>query len=266
MNHGTKPERLRRRDYDFLQSYHPQIFAGTAQYPQFPKEFLTDNTNWLPNQNAEGQPEGCTNYSTTKLARILGVSNATVDAIEAVTHANALGGFGVLASIDAARRTLNWFGWRFTIQTKGMLDYTDAFRLAQVSGLPEQRAITWGTPWFPSWEQAALNGQRIMPMPTPAELAQVHSSPNSLPWHNHVLDGWSENFPIAPGRLLYRDDSWQGSDIDYLYFPREVINVVQDLFGTVAVTATSVTPPSIAQVPLPDWFWSLFHSWFGLRY
>lgn len=265
MNNGAKPERLRRKDYDYIKSYHPQIFSGVAAYPQFPAEYLTDKTNWLPNQNTEGEPYGCTNYSTTKLARILGVT-ANVSDIEAVTHANASGGYGILNSIDAGRKNLKWFGWRFTIQATGILDHFDAFRLAQVSGLPEQRAISWGTPWFPSWETAALRGIKVMPMPTDQELKTIKSNSGAYPWHNHVLDGWSENFPLSLGRLLYRDDSWQGPEVDYLYFPREVINVVQDLMATVAVTATSIQPPNIASIPLPDWFWSLWHSWLGFRY
>jgi hypothetical protein len=265
MNHGTKPERLRRKDYDYIKSYHPQIYAGTASYPKFPPEYLTDKTEWLPNQNEDGLPFACTSYSSTKLARILGV-DANVLTLEAITNSNKLGGFGVLASIDAARKSLGWFGWRFTIQATGILDNFDAFRLAQVSGLPETRAISWGTPWFPSWENAALNGHKIMAMPTDEELQNIRTNINAYSWHDHVLDGWSQYFPVSPGQLLYRDGSHQGPNVDYLYFPRDVINVVQNLYGTIAVTGTAATPPAIARVPLPDWFWSLWHSWFGLSY
>lgn len=261
MQNGSKPEALKYKDFDFIKSFHPDIAAGAVEAPHFPPEYLTDDTEWFPNQNAEGQPFGCTNYSTTKLARILGILNASASALEAVTHANALQGYGVLASIDAARKTLGWFGWRFTIQATGSLDYFDAFRLAQVSGLPEHRAISWGTPWFPSWEQAALSGIKIMPMPTDDELKTVRTNIRAYSWHDHTLDGWSQHFAVSPGQLLYRDESHQGPDVDYLYFPREVINVVQNLYGTVAVVGTATKPPNIARVPLPDWFWSLWHSW-----
>lgn len=268
MKNGTQPERLKRKDRDYIRSFHPKIYAGTTSYPQFPVEYLTDNTGWLPNQNADGKPEGCTLYSQTKLARILGVVSQTpeemVDTLEGVTHANALGGFGVLASIDVARTALKWFSWRYTIQTTGMLDFFDACRLAQVSGLPECRAISCGSPWFPSWERTCLSGIKIMPMPTNDELMQAKNNPKALPWHNYVYDGWSQNFPVSPGQLLYRADSWQG-DIDYLYFPREVVNVVFDLYGTIQVVPTNMDVfPS--KVPLPDWFWSLWHSWLGFSY
>ena len=266
IQNGAGPYRPKYRDYDFIPSFHPQIYAGIAPYPVFPIEYLTDNTNWFPNQNAEGQPSGCTNYSTTKLARLLGIVDATVDKIEAVTHANAKGGYQVVASIDAARKVLGWFNWRFIIQSTGRLDFFDAFRLAQMSGIPELRAISWGTPWFDSWEIAALNGQKVMSMPTPEELALVKRRPNAFTWHNATLDGFSQNFPVAPGRLLYRCESHQGPNVDYIYFPRDVINVVQDLYGPVAVTATGIAPPNIAKIPLPQWFWELWHSWLGFSY
>lgn len=265
MKNGSKPERLKWRDFDYILSFHKEIAFGTAAYPQFPKEYLTDNTNWYPDQNTEGEPYGCTNYSSAKLALILGVGYATPQTLEAVTHANANRGYGVLASIDAARTVLKWFNWRYTIQAKGKLDYFDAFRLAQVSGLSEHRAISAGSMWFPSWEQAVLSGNRIMPMPTTDELKQAKNAGGPFPWHNYVFDGWSESFPIAPGMLLYRADSWQG-DKDPIYFPREVINVVFDYYGTIAVTATSAQPPKIATVSLPDWFWSFVNSWLGFRY
>lgn len=266
IRNGTKPHRLGWFDNDYIRSYHPQIYAGTAIYPQFPLEYLTDNTNWFPDQNIEGQPEGCTNYSQTKLARILGTIGATPQAAEAVTHANANGGMGILASFDAIINKLRWFKWRYIIQETGILDFFDACRLAQVSGLPEQRAISTGSPWFPSWEQAAQSGTKIMPMPTVNELAQAHNNPTSMAWHDYVLDGWSQNFPVSIGQLLYRVESHQGPNVDYLYLDRATLNVVMDLYGTVQVVATNFGAPNVAGVPLPAWFASLWHSWFGWQY
>ena len=263
MQNGTKPQRISRLDFDFLKTFHPQIVAGAAA-PQFPNEYLTDKVGDKPDQNADGLPYGCTSYATSKIARILGIPNATVNSIEAITQSNKRGGYGILAAIDAARTQLGWFKWRYIIQAKGNLDWFAAHQLAQVSGIPEMRAISVGLPWFKSWEDAALRGIKLMPMPTADELAQVHSSPNSIGWHDATLDGWSQNFTEAPGTLLYRLQSWQGT-IDYLYLDRAVMNVVFDLYGTVSVTGTNldVLP---AKVPLPDWFWSLWHSWLGYAY
>lgn len=264
MVHGARPYRIKRKDRDYIKSFHPEIAFGTAAYPQFPAEFLTDKTGWLPDQNADGLPYACTSYATTKAARILGVVTATVDAIERLTNSNAKGGYGVVESIDVARKSLGWFKWRYIIQKTGSLDYFGAHQLAQVSGLPEQRPIPIGTPWPATWENAVLAGAKILPPLTAADIAQIHANPNSVGWHDWLWDGWSQNFPVAPGKLLARLDSWQGEK-DYLYIDQAVFNQVMDLFGTVSVipTNTDVLP---AKVSLPDWFWSLWHSWLGYSY
>lgn len=269
MKNGTRPHRIKRADKDYLPSFHPELYKGTRSLaqelqircgaPQFPAEFLTDNTGWKPSQNAEGQPFGCTNYATVKVARILGSTTANVIDLEAVTHANALGGFSALASLDAAIG-LGWLKGRFLIQSTGALDYFDTCRLAQVSGLPELRAISSTTPWFPSWEKAAQMGQKVMPMPTVEELAQIRANVNAFSWHDYVRDGWSQNFADAPGQLLYRLDSWQGP-LDYLYVDRVTLNIVMDLYGTVDAVGTNQKPIALTHMSLPDWFWSLWHSW-----
>lgn len=272
---GTKPNRLRLLDKDYIKSFHSELHAGSRTLqqeleikcgaPQFPVEYLTDKTGWLPDQNAEGQPEGCTNYAQTKLARILGVVEATPQMAEQVTHANANGGMGILDSFDLIISKLGWFKARYIIQATGGLSFFEASKLAQISGLPEQRAISTVSPWFSSWEKAAQSGINLMPMPTAAELLQAHTNPTSLPWHNYVCDGWSPNFPGYVGNTLYRLDSWQGP-LDYLYLDQATINVVMDLYGTAQAVATNNEALSPTTISLPDWFWSLWHSWLGFQY
>lgn len=275
MQNGTKPHRLKLWDKDYIKSFHPELHAGTRTLeeelhikcgaPQFPAEFLTDTTEWFPDQNAEGQPEGCTNFAQTMLARIQGITTATPEAAEAVTHANANGGMGILASIDIVIDKLKWAKGRYIIQATGGLSYFDASRLAQVSGLPEKRAISTGTPWPASWEKAAQSGTKLMPMPTASELLQAHNNPNSLPWHDYVCDGWSSNFPNMNGQTLYRLKSWQGP-IDFLYLDQATFNVVLDLYGTVEAVVTQNGTYPVSFISLPDWFWSLWHSWLGFSY
>lgn len=277
IQNGTKPHRLKLKDKDYILSFHPELRAGKRTLeqelqikcgaPQFPAEYLTDKTGWLPDQNAEGQEEGCTNFAQTKIARILGISPdvATPETAEAATHANASGGMGIVASFDAIISKLGWIKGRYIIQATGGLSFFDAGRLAQISGLPEQRAISTGTPWFESWERAARAGIRLMPMPTADELLQAHNNPNSLPWHDYVRDGWSPNFPGYNGQTLYRLSTWQGP-IDYLYLDQATINVVMDLYGTVDVVGTNNEVRSPTTISIPDWFWSLWHSWVGIAY
>lgn len=275
MESGTKPHRLRLFDLDYIKSFHPELHAGDRSLedelqikcgaPQFPAEYLTDKTGWLPDQDTEGQPEGCTNYAQTKLARILGVAEATPQIAEGATHANANGGMGILDSFDAIIIKLGWFRARYVIQATGGLSFFQASQLAQISGLPEQRAISTGSPWFLSWEAAAKKGIKLMPMPSAAELLQAKNSPKSLPWHDYLCDGWSPNFPNYIGQTLYRLDSWQGP-IDYLYLDQATLNVVMDLYGTVQVVGTNNEAPSSTTISIPDWFWSLWHSWLGFVY
>lgn len=262
IKNGTRPTKPRHLNRDYLKSFHPQIYAGTQAPPVFPAEFLTDDGSWMPNQNADGLPEGCTDYAQSNLAKNLGES-VTPQELEAVTHANASGGYSIQMSLDAARK-LGWFTYTYQIAATGPLDYFDTFRLAQSSGLPEKRSISWGTPWFSSWEQAAMQGIKIMPMPTPQELAQAQSNPGSLPWHNSMLDGWTQE----NGVLAYRDKSWQGAPVDYLYFTRDVINTIMTLNGTAAFTATNMVPNSVQTIDLSfiDKWLSYIRTWLGIAY
>lgn len=246
MKSGLKVPKLSHKDYDFIPS-----FGGISSVPVFPPEYNTDNGLGMPDQNADGQPYGCTNYDTASLSTDLTGVPRDTKTIEAVTHANASGGYNVRDSLDAGRG-LNWFKWYFNIQAYAPLDWFDTLRYAQLMGVPagELRSIAVGTPWFPSWEQHALAGLSIMPMPTPEELATVAVNPGAYPWHAHKLAGWKQ---IA-GQTMFTDKSWQGrrvGDGGWLYFPREVINVVMSLKFTVAYTPTMLAPTTIQRISLP---------------
>lgn len=248
IKHGTRPSRIDHRDYDYIKSHN--FGAITAGDAQFPDEFFADAGLTMPNQetvDAEytpptpAMPFGCTNYTQADLATDLTKQIHNPNDLEAITHANAKGGLDIRESLDAARKQLGWFKNFYNIRASGRLDFTDSFRLAQITGLNqnENRAISWGTPWFLSWEQALLRGDSIMPMPTTTELNSI----SSLPWHNSKLDGWT----TKNGILVYRDKSLQGNTIGdrgFIYFPREVINVVMGISGTVGFTATNI--PSFA--------------------
>lgn len=272
MKKGTFPTSIDHRDRDYHKSF--RTFGTT----QFPTEFFTDAGIDMPaqalvNNNFDPPvpplPEGCTDYAQSELATDL-VEGRTVRnpaLLEAVTHANELGGYDIRKSLVAAKG-LGWFSGFYNIKSAGFIDYFDSFRLAQIGGLPERRSITWGTPWFPSWEAAcnpSVNPSGIMPMPTDAELAVAWKQPDALPWHNSKLDGWTS----LSGVLVYRDKSWQGTTVGkngFVYFPREVINRVMSIQGTVAFTATNQTPQSIFRIDTTavQWITSLIRQLFGV--
>ncbi len=271
MKHGTRPTKNSHKDYDWHRTY------GTVAPLVFPDTYLCDAGLTMPNQNAldteftppvPPEPEGCTNFAQADLATDLtGKIHSPAD-LEAVTHANALGGYDIRKSLMATKS----FGWitvffNITLHPSQALDYFDTLRLAQISGIPEKRSITFGTPWYPSWEQWAKQGQSILQMPTPGELAAIARNNEAFPWHDSKLDGWL----MKNGNLVYRDKSWQGrgvGDGGFLYFPREVINYLSTINGVAAFTATTGEAPPIQTVSLSisEWFWSHWRSLIGLDY
>lgn len=259
ISHGARPTRLKHTDYDFLKSHR---FAGGT--PEFKDEYFADAGLTMPDQNhvcsefvppTPPMPFGCTNFIQADLATDLTRRMHNPLFLENITHANAKGGLDIRDSLDACTPPttlkpcrLGWITQFFNVRSQGRIDFFDAFRIAQVMGVNagEHRSITWGTPWFPSWEESINNGLRVMPMPTTQELAQIRKNFLSMPWHNSKLDGWTTN----NGVLLYRDKSLQGPDIGdhgFIYFPREVINMVMSLKYTIAFTASNIG----VEKPLP---------------
>lgn len=269
IRHGTRPTRLKHNDYDYLKS---RKFGATRI--SFPDEFFADAGLTMPTQNAPctdfmpptpAMPYGCTNFTDADLATDLTGRIHNPNDVEAITHANALGGYDIRASLDACLpksilhpERLGWFQQYFNIRARGVFDYFDAFRTAQLDGMVvnERRSITWGTPWFPSWQTAIEHGETIMPMPSAAEIKSAYS----LSWHDSKLDGWT----TKNGRLVYRDKSWQGSQIGdrgFVYFPREVINTVMKIKGTIACTPTNnPIAPLTVDVTTLQWLISIMHT------
>lgn len=275
IRNGSRPTRINHKDYDFFKNH----TFGSVSPTTFQDEYFADAGLTMPNQDVVDTeftpptpplPFGCTDFGSSDLVTDLTGKIHNPNDVEAITHANANSGCDIRVSLDACSQPtllnpnrLGWFRQYFNIRTSGTVDYFDSFRVAQITGINvnEKRSITWGTPWFPSWENAARSGQLIMPMPTLAELQSV----SSMPWHNSVLDGWSNRVPVAPGRELYRNKSWQGNQIGdrgFLYFPREVINTVMSISGTVAFTATNnaVQNPQTIDVSLLRWMISVLQG------
>lgn len=253
MNHGLRRPRLKHTDYDFHRT-----FGTVGQAPTFPLEFNTDAGYPVPDQNREGQPDGCTNYSQAALSTDLTKRFHNPFDLEAVTHANQLGGFDIRDSMDAARK-LGWFKAYFNVQAYEPLDWYDALRYSQLMGVRnnELRSLSIGTPWFPSWEQALLKGATTVPMPTPEEITAITHNSNAYGWHNWNGKGWNA--------LGLRGESHQGSAVGVngiIIFPREVINVVMSLKYSVAYTPTLVDIPTPYHISLPllDWLLSFVRN------
>ena len=265
MKSGTRPTRIDHRDYDLIKSH--RLYGATTEDAQFADEYFADAGLIMDNQEVTDtefqpptppMPEGCTDFSTAGITTNLTKQIHNPNDIEAVTHANAQGGYDIRSSLLAGRG-IGWFRQFFNIKTNGVLDWFDTFRLAQLSGVcaGEIRSISWGTPWFPTWEQAANSGSYVMPMPTHDELSNF----KSMPWHNSILDGWH----TFNGVLVYRNESHQGNligDRGFIAFPREVINTVMSLPGTVAFTPsnTPILNPVTITVSNLQWILSVMQN------
>lgn len=290
---GLKPNKPDHRDYDFVKTF------GAIKYPTFPDEYITDPILWTPSQNEPEPvfnnpplPYGCTSYSQSDLYNCMEeklIGNPIK--LEQITNANSKGGADIRDVLKVCLpkdvlhpNRLGWFDAFYNIKAYYPLDYFDAFRYAQLAGVPEKRSISWGTPWFPSWNNAIYGNvsvrnpdgsyyttggaekKVIMPMPTDEEMEQARNNPNSMLWHNSELIGWKK----INGVPYYICKSWQGKigDNGLIYFPREVINAVMAINGTVGYTASNIAFDEVKTIDMSPFKWllSFIHTFLGLRY
>lgn len=251
IHHGARPTTPDHRDYDF----HPSF--GSIAPDRFPDEYLTDANLTMPDQNAEGEPYGCTNFSQADISTDETLILKSPFDLEAVTHANARGGYDIRKSLDAATK-LGWFSAYFTVNPYG-LDFFDSVRLAMYSGFPEKRSVSVGTPWYPEFE-SKLQADGIMPEP-------ANYSADGMPWHNWAVKGWT----TKNGQPYLICKSWQGKGYGnngYAYIPRTLFNQMMRIRGTCAFTATNITPDTIIKIDLPAWqvVWSYLRNLLSFSY
>ena len=245
MKNGLKPIKHDHRDWDLLKS-HVKSF-GTLKPIEFPDEYETDAGLWMPNQmsfdpvfNNPPLPFGCTDYTQADISADIVKKLQNPSVLESITHANQLGGIDIRVALKAAIKA-GFITNFFSIHSYGQLDYFDAIRYAMIEGIPEKRSISWGTPWFREWEEAAQSRKDgIMPMPI--------LNLSGTPWHNSKFSGWV----TINGVPYLKNKSWQGANVGnggWLYFSREAVNATMKINGTCAYVATNEnTPSSIATV------------------
>lgn len=259
MKNGARPTKQHHKDKDFHKSF------GSVLPSQFPSEYLCDAGLSMPNQEeldveftpaVPPMPFGCTNEASADLATDLTGKLYNPYQLENITHANAKGGYDIRLSLQAARDNLHWFKDFYNVQKQPILDWFDSLRLAQFVGAPEKRSLSIGTPWFPSWEKAAVAGIFVMPAPTNEELAAIAADDEAYSWHDSKLDGWC----LENGTIVYRDKSWQGRNVGrggFIAFDRATINTVMQIRGTVAFTSTNLVAPESILVQLSGIQWLL---------
>lgn len=256
---GTGPTRISKKDFDFHASYGT---IGAA--PVFPVEYFTDAGLWVPDQNAGNTtynlpplPNGCTDYTQADLANDeSGTLSHDPMTLENITNANRNGGADIRQSLLAAVK-LGWFTGFFNIQPH-QLDFFDSIRYAMISGIPEKRSVSVGTPWYPVFE--TTDTIAILRMPSNLK------DPN-LTWHNYKICGWK----VIGDQTYLIGKSWQGAkygDKGFAYFSRPLVNTLMSVPGAVAFTATKGVLPPISTISPALWSWliSNIKSFLGLTY
>lgn len=244
---GTKPTKVSHKDYSHRS-------FGAIRVP-FPPEYNTDAGLDMPDQNAQGLEFGCTDETQSQLTNDLVQKEDTNPwQLEAITHANRLGGYDVRDALTWCLppdplhpKRLGWITGFFNIEAIGQ-DMFDAVRTAMVSGATEKRSVSVGTKWFPVFENVDTTG--ILQMP--------NFSDSNYTWHNWKICGWK----TINDQVYLIGKSWQGpqyGDKGYCYFSRPLFNQLMAVKGSVAFTATKGVLPPISTISVTWLQWLL--SW-----
>lgn len=265
MPRGAKPTRHDHRDFDFLKS---KKFGGL--YPEFPENYSTEAGLWNPSQD-EGcdlftppvppMPYGCTDYAQTDLLIDEDRKLYNPMDLENTTHANANGGSDLRTSFKAVVKLHPDHPQFFNIKPSGVLDWTDALRIAMVLGKLENRAVSVGSPWFPEFMVAP---QGIIPEPD-WSLTIKGTTLSRITWHDWNVKGWK----TMNGEVYLIMKPWIGTqwgDNGFGYISRPVFNKLMSIGGTVAFTLDKLLPgeqPQAIDSTIKQWLVSFFANLFG---
>lgn len=260
MEYGIKPHKPDHRSFDYLKTH---VF-GAVGVPELPTTVDNDAHLWMPNQNAPepifnnpAWPYGCTDYGQTKLAINHDKKLYNPARLEAVTHANALGGYDMRKSfqamIDGGMENKDGtitpcpFKQYFEVRAQGTLDWFDAFRTALFLGIGDSKTISTGQPWYQVYEQIGADG--ILP--------DVMDYTKISGWHDAVVVGYTDTNTsgqkIRGGELFLKIDSDQGveyGDKGYCYMDRIHTNLVFNTYGTIALIGSPVYVANVFTIDL----------------
>lgn len=243
--HGLQPLKPDHRDYDYHRTF------GAVVPSIFPDSFSVDPGLTMPDQNADGYPEGCTSYAQTDLCTdtdhiiykppftykwTLFMDNLKDgEPCDMRTSLKSTIVYGVLADgeFDDRQALSHRRGAYFNVQPSP--DWFDGIRSTLISN---RRAVSVGTPWLLEWRYAPAG---VIPV---SFVITGHES-----WHNWVICGWKQvdGVPYLIGK------TWQGrryGDNGLAYFSRETINAVMQIPGTGAFTLVKATPDLVENVRL----------------
>lgn len=250
---GLRPRRFKdSRRFSF-----PRTFGAVSRIDY---NFNVDPGLSMPNQNVPDPywgrpalPNGCTGFGTSDIAttedRILydpestyrwtlmiqgGKEGDTCTLQDSFKSATV---YGVRAKGETDEQALvHRRSPYFEIERHDGLDWFDSIISAvKINAKP----VSLGTPWLPQWELVGKDGK----------ITYAPSGKNFQIWHDWNATGAEtiDGIPYLIGK------SWQGSeygDGGFVYFPREIINVLMSIKGTDALTNAKARPGDIQAVKL----------------
>lgn len=245
---GTRPTKRDGRDYSFHKTF--------GSVTQFPDNYSVDANLTMPDQNADGYPNGCTGYTQADNAtdedKILYKPAFTY--IKTLLIENAPMGSG--CDIRDSLKSTKVFGLQAQNETtdkeaeqhirgqyfnvEKTTDYFDGIRSA-IWLNTKDHGVSLGTPWYPEFEFTKTDG--VMPTPNWSR------DSNQLSWHNYSIKGWK----TINGVTYLIVKSWQGKnfgDQGFSYLSREVVNKLLSIQGSAAFTISKAKPEDIQSIKL----------------
>lgn len=245
---------------------HRTFGATTTPLPLM--EYNYDTGFGMPDQNADGYPNGCTGYAQSNIAqdadklpyrpvytyeKTLEMSglpaNSPCDIRVSMKSTIVYGVQQPSETTDDEAETHRQGAYFNVDQIPGM-DWFDSIRLALRNN--PGRSISMGTPWFPEFERPDANG--VVP-------TVFTGDPDSVPWHNHKVSGET----AVEGLPYLLDASWQGQNIGdrgWLKFGREPVNAVMAISGTEAFLRRPAGDMTVQTIELT--LWETILSYIGL--
>lgn len=266
MKSGTGPTRLKFKDYGYFETHGKRLeqkygsLGAIPSHPEFPST-LGRKITLVPNQNIDdpafspvvvAEPYGCTNESQTAAGRFLTGNMIRPDFLEALTNANARGGYDVRKSLDWCLppnvlnpKRLGIISGYDNVRPKGGLDWFEAIKVAIMDGLPEFRVVSIGSPWFVEYGRTGTDGI----LPTPASFNTIFAT-----WHNWIVFDW---LPLKDQSYL-ACLSWQGpsfGNVGVHYISRAHFNRLMSITGCVAFVATQQFKEGIQTIDASTMEW-----------
>lgn len=241
---GVLPVKKDHRDRSYARTFGAAI--------SLPDELNLDAGFGMPDQNADGRPQGCTGYTQSELCqdedkkeyqpgytydRTRMMEGTYPDDVpcQMRTSLKSTIDYGVLGKDETTDNEAGYHrrGAYYNVVDAPDLDAFDDVRSAMLSN---KRTVSVATPWFTEW----MNPNKgVLPFPT--------SKPAS--YHNWKICGWKQ----IQGSLFLIGKPWQGSafgDKGYVYISRTTFNKVMSMYGAAAFTVRKASMADYETVKL----------------